>query len=248
MRSPVDTQSPFVHGLRSKIRSTVLAGAERSGFRLERLEDTATFVDDQSTRTPALMTAAATVPGMVTMRRGMYYYWLAHAGVPGDIIELGCWQGRSTVFLAQACKDTGNGVVHSVDTFGGNPGNEAAYRVGADDLSDLEGNFRANMTRLGLGDHVRVHAGSSVEVAPQVLEQAGTVRMLVVDAEHTYEAVAGELAAYADALAVGGLLVFDDYARGFEGVARAVNEHLAQTGRYATPVQDRNLLVARRVR
>jgi len=185
---------------------------------------------------------------MVSLRRGMYYYWLAYAGITGDIIELGCWQGRSTTFLARACKDTKNGIVHSVDTFGGNPGNKSAYKVDADDLSDLESNFRANMDRLGLTDHVRVHVGASVDVAPQVIAQADSVRMLVVDAEHTYAAVKADLDAYADALQVGGLLVFDDYSTAYSGVAQAVNEHLASRDRYCTSVQDDNLLVVRRVR
>ncbi len=146
MRSPVDKESTVVHGIRRKARRAVLGGAELAGFRLERLEDTSTFIDDESTTTPQLMTDALTVPGMVSMRRGIYYYWLAYAGIPGDIIELGCWQGRSTLFLARACKDSENGVVHSVDTFGGNPGNKSAYKVGADDLSDLESNFRRTWT------------------------------------------------------------------------------------------------------
>lgn len=248
MRAPVDKHSPFLHGWRSKARTAVLSGAERAGFRLERLEDTETFVPDDATHSPQLMTRAASVPGMVSMRRGMYYYWMAYAGVPGDVIELGCWQGRSTTFLAQACKDTGNGVVHTVDTFGGNPGNEAAYRVGANDLSDLAANFTSNMRRLGLADQVRTYRGRSVDRARDVLSAANGVRLLVVDAEHTYDAVRGELAAYADALAPGGLLVLDDYSRSFPGVAQAVNEHLDASGRYATPMQDHNLLVARRVR
>lgn len=249
MRAPLDTHSPFLSGRRQKIRAAVLGAAQSRGIRLERLEDTATFVDDASTKSPELMAAAHSVPGMVTMRRGMYYYWLAYAGTPGDIIEIGCWQGRSTTFLAQACKDTGNGVVHAVDTFRGNPGNEQAYRVGADDLSDLEQNFRTNMDRLGLADHVRVYPGRSEDRAGDVLAAVNGVRMLMVDAEHTYEAVSTELKLYADVLAVGGLLVFDDYSRGFEGVAQAINEHLdSHPGRYATPAQDHNLLVVRRIR
>ncbi len=134
MRAPVDKSSAFLTGWKAKVRSAAFEAPERFGIRLERLEDTASFVDDASTTSPGLMNAAASIPGMISHRRGMYYYWLAYAGVPGDIIELGCWQGRSTTFLAQACKDSGNGIVHVVDTFKGNPGNEAAYQV-SDDMA-----------------------------------------------------------------------------------------------------------------
>jgi cephalosporin hydroxylase len=61
--------------------------------------------------------------------------------------------------------------------------------------------------------------------------------MLVVDAEHTYEAVKAELSAYAGLVVPGGLLVFDDYSARFEGVARAIREHLAADREgYARPV------------
>lgn len=248
MRSPADVHNPLATSLKSKVKKVVVTQLERQGWRMDRLEDTDRFIDDASTKSPELMQGAITIPGMVDMRRGMYYYFLAYAGIPGDIIEIGCWQGRSTSFLAQACKDSGNGLLHAVDTFGGNPGNERAYRVGADDLSDLEINFLNNMERLGLADQVRVHSGRSEDVAGKVLSEVGDVRMIVIDAEHTYEAVKAELALYADALAVGGLLVFDDYSKRFAGVARAVNEHLEGTGRYSTPLQDRGLLVVRRLR
>jgi predicted O-methyltransferase YrrM len=243
MRAPVDKTSAFVTGWRARLRSAAFEGPERVGLRLERLEDTATFVDDTSTTSPELMNAAASVPGMISHRRGMYYYWLAYAAVPGDVIELGCWQGRSTTFLAQACKDTGNGVVHVVDTFRGNPGNEAAYQV----APDLQRSFEGHMQRLGLADHIRVYPGRSQDRAAEVTAAAAGARMLVVDAEHTYDAVHAELDLYADALAIGGILAFDDYSKDFPGVAQAVNEHIQSSGRYATPMQDRGLLVARRV-
>lgn len=248
MRAPVDKTSAFLTGWKAKARTLAFEVPEKAGLRLERLEDTATFVDDGSTTSVGLMNRAATVPGMVSYRRGMYYYFLAYAGVPGDIVELGCWQGRSTTFLAQACKDRGDGVVHAVDTFQGNPGNESSYVVGAADRSDLLPNFEANMARLGLSDVVKVYPGAAVERAPDVLAAVDRLRMLVVDAEHTYEAVRAELEHYAAALEVGGLLVFDDYSKDFEGVARAVNEHLDAAGCYAKPLQDSGMLVARRIR
>jgi cephalosporin hydroxylase len=139
-------------------------------------------------------------------------------------------------------------VVHAIDSFGGNPGNEAAYRVGgADDLSNLEANFLANIARAGLSHRVVLHAKASAAAAEEVRAQVDRARILCIDAEHTYEAVRLELDQYADLLAPGGLLVFDDYSTSFTGVARAVREHLDDhPGRYARPLQDRNLLVVKR--
>ena len=124
----------------------------------------------------------------------MYLYWLAYAapGV-GDVIEIGSCQGRSTSALAQACRDTGIGVVHAVDTFGGNPGHEDHYVVSASDLSDLEPNFHRNIASAGLTDRVKVYAQTSASAAPAVSEAtAPGARMIYIDGEHTYDAVKEE--------------------------------------------------------
>jgi predicted O-methyltransferase YrrM len=243
MRSPVEKAAPLASPWRNRVRSAVLGAVEKRGFRLERLEDTATFIDDDSTRTPELLAELNAIPGMVSLKRGMYYYLLAYAGPPGNIIELGSWQGRSTSFLARACKDTGNGVVHAVDWFKGNPGTEHLYGGG-----DLRAGFDRNISNAGLDDVVVVHDGDSVELAPEVIDAAGDVRMLVVDAEHTYDAVQRELRAYADVVVSGGLVVFDDYSKRYEGVARAIHEHVdAHPRRYSRMFQDQNLLVMRRL-
>jgi predicted O-methyltransferase YrrM len=249
MRSPVDTASPFDGPWKARARRWVTGGAAKVGVRVEKLEDTATFVDDGGSRLPDLYAKAVRIPGMVTLRRGASMYYMALAGPPGDVVEIGSWQGRSTLFLAQACDDADNGVVHAVDTFFGNPGNEAAYVVGAADRSDLESNFRRNMATAGLAHRVRVYATSSANAAADVARAAtGGARLVYIDGEHTYEAVRADLAAYADLLVPGGLLLFDDYSRGFAGVVRAVDEHVdGHPGRYARRVQDDNLLVLRRL-
>ena len=83
---------------------------------------------------------------------------------------------------------------------------------------------------------------------PQRFRAVTRARIICIDGEHTYEAVSEELRLYADLLAPRGLLIFDDYSTAFEGVARAINEHIdSHPGRYARPVQDRNLLVVRRL-
>jgi predicted O-methyltransferase YrrM len=248
MRAPTGSEVPFGSPAKRLARRAVFAVAEKAGLRLEALEDTDEFVADHSSTSVALQHRMDQTPGMITLRRGMYLYWLAYATPPGDVIELGSWQGRSTIALAQACADTGNGVVHAVDTFKGNPGNEQSYVVSNPDLSDLERNFRENMRRAGLADRVETYPMRSDEAAPILAEKVGQARMIYIDAEHTYEAVAEELELYAPMVVPGGILCFDDYSQHFEGVARAIGEHLAaHPGRYARPAQDRNFLVVRRV-
>jgi predicted O-methyltransferase YrrM len=209
--------------------------------KLERLEDTSRLVPDDSTKLPEMLSRFATVPGMVPLREGLFLYSLAYAaGSRGDIVEIGSWQGRSTAFLAQACDDTDNGVVHAIDTFRGNPGKEGLYAVSS---GDIEAGFRANIERMGLAHRVVVHPKTAALARSEV---KGPLRMLFIDGEHTHEAVKSDLA-YADLLAPGGLVVFDDYAPAFPGVVGAAQEFLSQGG-FSRPFQRSGILVARRLR
>jgi predicted O-methyltransferase YrrM len=230
------------------LRKAVVSGAGAVGVTVEKRMDDATFVDGPAASTVDLLHRVAATPGMITLRRAMYLYWLSYAGsVAGDVVEIGSWQGRSTIALAQGCRDSENGIVHAVDTFQGNPGNESMYVVGAADRSDLEPNFHRNIAAAGLTDRVQTYAMSSADAAARVAESTDSIRMMYIDGEHTYDAVKDELARYADLLSPGGLLTFDDYSARYPGVAQAIHEHLAEAGdRYVKPVQDDNFLVIRR--
>lgn len=230
------------------LRRLVIGGLARVGLTLEPLDDTATFVDDSSTTTPELLAKLAEIPGMVPLRRCLHLYLLAYGcGVRGDIVEIGSWQGRSTTALAQACIDTDNGRVHAIDTFRGCPGSPGHEHWHAEP-SDLEAAFRRNIGLAGVAERVLVHPMTSAQAQGVVARETAGVRLLFVDGEHTYDAVRADLAGYAQLLVPGGLLVFDDYARAFPGVARAVKEHLADRRlRYSRPVQQRNMLVVQRL-
>ncbi|MGE0040514.1 MAG: class I SAM-dependent methyltransferase [Vicinamibacterales bacterium] len=75
----------------------------------------------------AVMTPLATgiealvegVPGFSPVDELFALATLVHAtaGLPGDIVEIGSWCGRSTVVLAQAAADAGGARVHAVDLF-----------------------------------------------------------------------------------------------------------------------------------
>jgi predicted O-methyltransferase YrrM len=177
------------------------------------------------------------IPGMVSPQAGVMLYLLALAAGPeGDIVEIGSWLGRSTAFLAQACEDADNGVVHAVDSFRGNPGRPSGAQANG---RDIEAEFRANIARVGLSHRVVVHAKPSSEARAEI---EGPLRMLFVDGEHTYDAVTTDLA-YAELLLPGGMIAVDDCSR--PEVDRAVLEFLSRGG-YSAPFRQRGMLVARR--
>ena len=158
------------------------------------------------------------IPGMIPARRCELHYLLAVTQpIDGDIVEVGSWQGRNTCYLAAACRDSGNGIVHAIDHFKGNPGKEQYYMVKG--VDDLEAGFRANVAAAGLDAWVELH---NVDVAS--VEIDGPVRMLIVDGEHSYDAVKRDLALFTGKVPSGGLVIFDDYSPEFPGVVEAVNE------------------------
>ncbi len=63
--------------------------------------------------------AVKDIPGWSSLDQLMALFTLAYSSshLPGDILELGSWCGRSAVALGMAAKLTGNGKVHCVDLF-----------------------------------------------------------------------------------------------------------------------------------
>lgn len=248
VRAPVDSTSPFDGRIKSIIRFIIMETSRLFGVRIEKLEDTRYFWRDESSLMPDLQMHLRSTPGMISLRRGMYLYWLAFASGSGDIIEIGSWQGRSTIALAQACSDAKNGKVHAIDNFEGNSGTEKQYVINSEDLSDLKENFLLNIDRAGLSKFVKLYSMSSSEAADIVSKTVDSIRMIYIDGEHTYDAVKQDLDCYAPLLSKGGIIAFDDYSPRFDGVKRAIDEHLAANkDTYCRPVQDSNLLVLKKV-
>lgn len=159
------------------------------------------------------------VPGMISRNQALAYYLTCFTqSIDGDVLEIGCWQGRSTIALAEACKDSRNGRVHAIH-FQGNPGKKSLYVVGKKDLSDLKQNFYRNIARAGLEDFVTLHPES---VAGVKIESK--FRLLVIDGEHTKEAVWSDFLRFRDLLLPGAVVLFDDFSPDFPGVTEAVRE------------------------
>ncbi len=188
-----------------------------------------------------------TIPGMLPAERGMVLYSLAYGnGLAGDIAEIGSWQGRSTCFLAQACRDTGNGIVRAIDHFQGTPGNKNHYRVDRPDLSDLESNFIRNIDRVGLANYIRLYRMTSEQAFRQRSHDFRRLRMLFIDGDHSYDSVVRDINLFAPCLLPGGVVVLDDYHSDGPGVVRAVRDRVLSTGAFACFTQVGGIFVARK--
>lgn len=188
------------------------------------------------------------VPGMMTREAGpMLFALAATQTIDGDIVEIGAWQGRSTIFLASGARAAANGKVYAVDHFRGNPGKEHLFRAGRDDLSDLPGRFTRNVERFGVAARVELLAVDSASAARTLRDREARVRLLFIDGNHEYDAVRADFAAFQGLLLPRALVVFDDYSASFPGVTRAVDE-LVAAGMLAPRFQHGRCFVAEAAR
>lgn len=110
----------------------------------------------------------------------------AQAMMSDSVAEIGCWLGRSTYALLTGCQ----GLVYAVDHFRGSPSElETNHREAK--TVDIQAEFRKNVGRF---ENLRVLAMDSVRAAEQFDD--GTLDMVFIDGEHTFEAVVADLRAW----------------------------------------------------
>jgi len=148
--------------------------------------------------------------------------------IDGDIVEIGSWQGKSTICLAQAALLTENGTVFAIDHFQGNAGKASYYKVVEDDLSDLKDGFISNIKQFGVYDAVTVMDMDTASAAPLVKGKSAGVRLLFIDGSHEYQDVRDDYERFSDALVPGAQVIFDDYSKIFPGVVKYVSELIAK--------------------
>jgi methyltransferase family protein len=181
---------------------------------------------------------------------------LAHAtsGLPGDLVEIGSWLGRSSLVLGAAARDT-HGVVHCIDLF---PDRDD-WRMNADGSYSFEveidgrrqGGYQEQTVwrrpfegqiapvyarRPSLLDafyeNVRARALEAFVrphrgTASTFVDQAPAgfrCRLIFLDGDHGYQAVRDDIAALTPFLVPGGWLCFDDAFSCYDGVDRAIRE------------------------
>lgn len=166
-------------------------------------------------------------------------------GIDGDIVECGVWRGGSMMAAALTMLECGaRRRIHLFDTFEGMPPPAAADRdltgVSAATLlaaeqresgdtwaySPLE-QVRANLRSTGYpAELVRFVPGRVEETIPEAAPERIAVLRLDTD---WYESTRHELEHLYPRLAVGGVLIVDDYGH-WQGARRAVDEYLAASG------------------
>jgi predicted O-methyltransferase YrrM len=122
------------------------------------------------------------------------------ASRPLNVLEIGCWEGRSTVFMAHFLPQAS---ITAVDTWAGSD-----EHVGDGRLGSIETRFDANVARFGhrVSKYKQSSLGYFVERQPKELFD-----LIYVDGSHFVDDVLIDALLAFRALKVGGILVFDDY-------------------------------------
>ena len=120
--------------------------------------------------------------------------------VPGRIVEVGSWEGRSTIALANAAHPR---QVHAVDTWAGSPG-EISAELAAE--RDVYSTWRFNVDTETNGNVVEHRMGWREYVE---LDDS-PVALLFIDAEHTYREVYDNVVQFLPMIGPGAIVCGDD--------------------------------------
>jgi len=170
-----------------------------------------------------IWTQVDAVPGFMSERECALLYRAArYWPLAGPLIELGSYQGRSTILQALAGRQ-----VHAVDAW--SPATHTPTAIGpftAADDQTLQA-FRDHIRQAGVEDRISAHRGLTTEVAQGWQTECA---ILFVDAGHHYPAVRADLDAWLPHLSPDGLLLLHDtFSDRFKGVIQAAGE-LLQAG------------------
>ena len=136
--------------------------------------------------------------------------------IPGGIMEIGVWEGRSFVQIAEAAHPR---KAHAVDHFMGSS-TDGAITGEVAQQRDIYQSFIGNTAHL---DNVVVHRMDSDAFMEMWNEP---VAFAHIDAHHSYESVKRQIEWILPKLSPGAVLCGDDYSQRWPGVVQAVDELL----------------------
>jgi O-methyltransferase len=162
--------------------------------------------------------------------------------IEGDIVECGVWKGGSMMIAANTLLRQGDTerTLHLFDTFGGMPepsekdcdysGTSAAARLqmeaGVQACASLDGVKKAMNSTGYPPERIRYVVGRVEDTLPANAPEK--IALLRLDTDW-YESTRHELIHLFPRLAVGGVLIIDDYGY-WDGSRRATDEYFARTG------------------
>ncbi len=153
------------------------------------------------------------IDGWLTELEGAsLYHAAAYGPSKGQIVEIGSFKGKSTIYLAKDSRRLGRELVYTIDTHLGSPehqiGGELASHMPAEGTTEFV--FRKNLEEAGVSDYVVPLIMSSDEALAYWRDP---IRLLFIDANHAYSAVKNDFQGWQKYLVEGGIVAFHDVDR-----------------------------------
>jgi len=141
-------------------------------------------------------------------------------------VEIGCWLGKSTAYLAQKIQASGKRIILlAVDTWKGSPNEPLQVEQAA--ARNLYHEFLNNLAACGLAFEacqgryaLAVESRRAAKLVPKA-----QFDFVFIDADHGYQALRADIEAWLPAVKPGGVLAGHDWCT-YESVRRAVGDTL----------------------
>lgn len=158
------------------------------------------------------------IPGWLTAHEGQFLYSSAKAvrELQGDVVEIGSFQGKSTIFLAKASTK-----VVSIDPHEGN--------VSGGILSPTYKAFIKHLTRAGIRKNVRDVISTSKEA---VKKWNKPISYLFIDGLHDEAHAREDYELWSPYVVDGGIVAMHDAFCGWEGARNVAMEHIVRSDSY----------------
>jgi MMP 1-O-methyltransferase len=172
------------------------------------------------------------IQGWLTDAEAAELFHLAKYLTPANapvVVELGSWQGKSSVVLAGGLFGKRDANLYCIDPFGRDESAEYQEKyydpLLAQESQDVEQIFATNMRKSGVDQIVSAMKGYSFEFAGS---WSAPIDLLFIDANHEYEAVARDFQMWMPHVKRGGIVAFHDANGVWPGPTRVVQESLAE--------------------
>lgn len=159
------------------------------------------------------------IPGWFSSA-ALYDRMVAEAPQSALFVEVGCWMGRSTVYLAQKIQESGKNIqLFAVDTFQGSPEEPMLMAEVERHGGSIESLFFANLKACGVEDLVQMVTDYSIHAAQRFPDNS--IDFVFIDAAHDEASVRQDIRAWRPKVKKGGTLAGDDIAT-YQSVRNAV--------------------------
>ncbi|MBU2453379.1 MAG: class I SAM-dependent methyltransferase [Proteobacteria bacterium] len=173
-----------------------------------------------------IMNISASLSGHLRKREVQFLATLPFLQVPGEILEIGSFKGKSTIILAKSALSSGTNKIFACDPLSLSCSTDPVDATG----DALPGIFKKNIEDSGLSQNVEFYQMKSSQLADV---WGKPLKILWIDGDHTYQGVLSDIFFYKKHLVPGAIVCLHDVLHGFDGPIRAFMEQILLSDEFA---------------